>query len=313
MRIAFWDNYLCERGTTVALYDYAYYNQELLNNESLIFYNSSISANEQKVIEKFKKNFQVFGSPSFTDSEDVMIKNNIDLIYIIKGGENDGQISRNIKTCVHCVFSAHSPHGDIYSTIAPWVYGNDGKYPVVPHMINLPDHNKNLRERLNIPEKANVFGGYGGKDNFNIDYVKKIVIDLATTNPDIYFLFANFSKFCEDLPNLIHLPMMLNLDEKVSFINTCDAMLWARSDGEVMSMSQGEFSVRNKPIICTNIGYPGHGFLLGDKAIWYSCENDLKDILLNFNKEEVKNKDWNAYKQYTPTKVMEIFKKVYID
>jgi hypothetical protein len=106
---------------------------------------------------------------------------------------------------------------------------------------------------------------------------------------------------------------MLNLDEKVSFINTCDAMLWARSDGEVMSMSQGEFSVRNKPIICTNIGYPGHGFLLGDKAIWYSCENDLKDILLNFNKEEVKNKDWNAYKQYTPTKVMEIFKKVYID
>jgi hypothetical protein len=39
----------------------------------------------------------------------------------------------------------------------------------------------------------------------------------------------------------------------------------------------------------------------------------LKDILLNFNKEEVKNKDWNAYKQYTPTKVMEIFKKVYID
>ena len=38
MNIAFWDNGLCERGTTTALFDYAFYNQKILNNKSYIFY-----------------------------------------------------------------------------------------------------------------------------------------------------------------------------------------------------------------------------------------------------------------------------------
>ena len=45
MNIAFWDNCLCERGTTVALYDYAYYNEILLNNKSFIFYDKSRKEN----------------------------------------------------------------------------------------------------------------------------------------------------------------------------------------------------------------------------------------------------------------------------
>jgi hypothetical protein len=313
MKIAFWDNYLCERGTTVALYDYAYYNQKLLNNESVIFYNSNISANEPSVIDKFKNNFKVFGAPGFGEAEKLMLQEKIDVIYIIKSGENEGQYSRRIKSCVHCVFNACDPHGDVYSAIAPWVNGNNGKYPVVPHMVNLPEHNNDLRQSLSIPEDCVVFGGYGGKGNFNIEYVNKVVIEIAKLNPKIYFLFANFSKFCEDIPNIIHAPMIVDLNEKVSFVNTCDAMLWARKDGEVMSMSQGEFSSKNKPIICTNVGYPGHKYLLGEKAIWYSGEEDLKSILLSFNKEEMKLKDWNAYKDYTPEKVMQIFKKTYLD
>ena len=38
MNIAFWDNCLCERGTTVCMFDYAYYNQTILNNKTFIFY-----------------------------------------------------------------------------------------------------------------------------------------------------------------------------------------------------------------------------------------------------------------------------------
>ena len=103
------------------------------------------------------------------------------------------------------------------------------------------------------------------------------------------------------------------MDEKTEFINTCDAMMWGRSDGEVFSLSQGEFCFKNKPIICTTTThYNGHRYLLKDKAIWYN-EANLKEILINFNREEMSKLDWNAYKDYTPENVMNIFKKVYID
>jgi hypothetical protein len=89
-------------------------------------------------------------------------------------------------------------------------------------------------------------------------------------------------------------------------------MLWARSDGEVMSLAMGEFSTMNKPIICMNIGYPGHIHLLKEKAIWYHDLESLSKILLNFNPETERKKDWNAYKEYTPENVMRIFQNVYL-
>ena len=312
VKIAFWDNCLCERGTTISLYDYAYYNKTLLGNESIIMYNTRRIENNNMVIEKFKQHFTVIGVDNFEKVDPILLNEKCDVFYIIKGGEYEGQISRVIKTVVHCVFNCRQPHGDVYSAIAPWVNDNNGQYPVVPHMINLPKHNDNMRMELNIPEKAVVFGGYGGANNFSIDFARSVVYKIAMNNPNIYFLFANFHKFCQELPNIIHLPTCVDLYEKVKFINTTDAMLWARDEGEVMSLAMGEFSTFNKPIICMNIGYPGHVHLLGDKAIWYKDDDSLTNILLNFNPDVERTKNWNAYENYTPEKVMEIFKKVYL-
>jgi len=315
MKIAFWDNQLCERGTTVSLYDYAYYNEKILGNKSYIFYDKNNSENKKKIIEeKFKKSFIVHETDNFKEVDSYLLKYQITHIYIIKSGEIDSRISKVAKNCIHCVFNCFQPHGDIYSSISPWVNGNNGgRFPVVPHMINLPEHDRNMRSKLHIPNDAIVFGGYGGRDNFSINFVKYVVYYIAKDNPNIYFLFANFKTFCPKLPNIIHLPMITDVNEKVEFINTCDANLWARIDGEVMSLSMGEFSIKNKPIICKNIGYPGHVHLLGDKAIWYNNYNDLKKILLNFNPEIESKKDWNAYKDYTPENVMIIFKETFLD
>jgi len=232
MNIAFWDNYLCERGTTVSLFDYAYYNQTLLNNKSFIFYDKNNKGNNSQVIEKFKKYFSVYETDNFKDVDNYLEKYSITHIYIIKYGNIDDRISKIAKNCIHCVFTCLQPHGDVYSSIHSLVKGNNGKYPVVPHMINLPTHNYNMRDDLNIPNNAIVFGGYGGKDSFSINFVHNVVYEVAKKNPNIYFLFANFKKFCPDLPNIIHLNMIVDLNEKVKFINTTDAMLWARCEGE---------------------------------------------------------------------------------
>ena len=312
VKIAFWDNYLGERGTTVALYDYAYNNQKILGNESIIFYNYSLKENKSSVINKFKNNFKVYPVCHFDEIEQILIDTKCDILYIIKYGKNDNKISNVIKTVVHCVFESKEPHGNIYASIASWVNGNNGNYPVVPHMIDLPTHNLTMRKELNIPENAVVFGRHGAYDLFNIEYVQKIISDVAKNNTNIYFIFVNTKKFSIDLPNIIHLPTIVDLSEKVKFINTCDAMIWGGSLGEVFSLSQGEFCMKNKPVICTEIGFLGHKQLLGEKAIWYNQDN-LKNILTEFNRDEICKKDWNAYKEYTPENVMKIFKKVFID
>ncbi len=312
MNIAFWDNYLCERGTTVSLFDYAYHNQTILKNNSFIFYDKNIKANNNNIINKFKKHFTVHGTENFKEVDEYLKLYNITHIYIIKYGHKDDRISNIAKNCIHCVFECRQPHGDIYSSISPWIKGYNVNYPLVPHMINLPTNNNNMREELNIPQNAVVFGGYGGKDSFSINFVQNVVYNVAKNNSNIYFLFANFNKFCPELPNIIHLPIIIDLDEKVKFINTTDAMLWARQDGETFGISIGEFSSKNKPVIAMKIGDLAHFYLLRDKGIWYNNYEDLNNILLNFNPKIERTKDWNAYKNFTPEKIMETFKDVYL-
>jgi energy-converting hydrogenase A subunit M len=323
-KVAFWScGHLGERGTDVAMYDYAHYNEKILGNESFIFYARDRFSNNDGAIKKFYDRFQdnVYCIDSFSDMDDILLEHDIPFLYNLKHGQLNDELSKVAKNCVHCVFQSHEPHGEVYASIAPWVHGNEnGYHPVVPHMVSLPPipANINLRTELNIPQTATVFGGYGGRDRFDIEFVHDAVIQVAKQNPNIFFLFANFEKFYhheenEPLPNIIHLPCIIDLDKKVEFINTCDAMLWARSDGEVFSMAMGEFSTLNKPIICKNIGYAGHVHLLKDRAIWYEEKDDLIDILENFDKDEMAKKDWNAYREYTPEKVMKIFDEVFLD
>jgi beta-1,4-mannosyl-glycoprotein beta-1,4-N-acetylglucosaminyltransferase len=316
MNIGFWSNQLCERGTEVSMYDYACFNETILGNKSYIFYEINNPNNKSEIISKFRLKFKVFPVKKFDEIDGILVKNSITHLYNIKSGQNDGKISKVSKNCIHCVFDCHQPHGEIYSSIAPWVNGNNCKFPVVPHMINLPKHNENMREKLNIHKNATVFGGYGGRDSFNISFVHKVIFIIAKNNPNIYFLFANFNKFCNTLPNIIHLDMITDVFEKVSLINTCDAMLWARREGETFGLSIAEFSTCNKPVIAMKIGHnPGdyaHVKLLGEKAIWYKDQNDLYKILLTFDPIVESKKDWNAYKEYTPEKVMKIFKEVYL-
>ena len=315
VKIAFHDNQLCERGTTVSLYDYAYYNKHYLGNESIIMYDVNDHRNIDSVIEKFKKEFTLRPYNNWQQEADKILKEEkCDILYMIKAGEWDGKMADKTicKSVIHCVFNTQNNHGDVYATIAPWVHGNNGKYPFVPHMINLPEHQMDMRKELHIPDNATVFGRYGGYEQFNIPYVSKLVFEIAKNNPHIYFVFCNTKKFCDTLSNIIHIEKIIELEQKVEFINTCDAMLWARPDGEVYSLSMGEFSIKNKPIICTNIGYPGHVHKLGKQALWYNNENDLRNILLNFNRTETKKLDWNAYKDDTMEKVMDKFNEVFI-
>jgi len=170
--IAFWSNQLGERGTEIAMYDYAYYNQTLLNNKSFIFYEINNGNNNLDVINKFTKQFKVTGVNDFSDVDEYLKKYNIDIIYIIKSGHNDGRLSKVAKNIIQCVFTCNEPHEDVYCTVSDWVKNNKrynadiNNILTLPHIVSLPEHKEDMREKLNIPNKAIVFGRHGGCNTF---------------------------------------------------------------------------------------------------------------------------------------------------
>jgi|APSaa5957512622_1039677.scaffolds.fasta_scaffold09286_1 hypothetical protein len=312
MNILFHSNQLSERGTEIALFDYAHFNETMLNNKSFIICKnlSEESLTYEDSVTKFKNRFtNVFTYTTHGQLEDIIKNLNIDFLYTIKAGINDGVYSNKVKTGIHVVFQYYQPHGDVYAYISKWLSDkmSNGKNPYVPHMINLPNHQNNLREELNIPKTARVFGRYGGKDTFNIPYVLETIKRLETE--DVYFIFMNTNKFTSQ-KNVIFLNPTTDMSEKVKFINTCDCMLHARSQGESFGIAVGEFSIKNKPILTSTQGRDrAHYEILGDKGLYYSNAQQLEKLLTSDIDFSL---NWNSYSNYNPTNIMNTFKKVFL-
>ena len=315
VKIAFHDNQLCERGTTISLYDYAYYNKHLLGNETIILYNPNHSTKSvDEVVEKFKKEFQVFPYTNWNkQANEILKRENCDILYMQKAGDWDGKMANPdvCKTVIHCVFNTSYKHGDVYARISDCFGSN---YPVVNYMVNLPIVNEDMREKLNIPSDAIVLGRHGGMDQFNILYVQQAIDEITDKNENIYFIFVNTQKFCK-IKNIIHLNKIIDLNEKVKFINTCDGMIHARQMGETFGAAVSEFSIKNKPVI-TCKGYDNaHLDILNEKCFIYYDKASVLDIFENFinNINSIKVKEWNAYKNYTPENIMKKFNEVFIE
>ena len=72
MKIAFHDNSISLRGTTVALYDYAYYTRKLLGNESIILYDKNHPSNSEAVYKKFAEEFNIYGYDNKSEIDEIL-------------------------------------------------------------------------------------------------------------------------------------------------------------------------------------------------------------------------------------------------
>jgi uncharacterized protein (DUF2252 family) len=115
MIVGFYSPHLCLRGTTVAMFDYAFYNEKLLHNKSIIFYNSNHHHNNLDSINRFKQNFVTIPISDFNHLDHHLASNKCDAVYMIKGGYNDGRVSKVAKTLVHCIATPgpEHRHGDV--------------------------------------------------------------------------------------------------------------------------------------------------------------------------------------------------------
>ena len=302
--ILFYDPNLNERGTSIAVYDYAHYNETILGNKSII---ATTQNAELTSYDKFNDRFETIVAPNIDEIYNI----ECDYFHVLKYGFNDGVLHPNAKNLVHAVFPSYEPHGDVYAYVSKWLADTHGNgSPFVPHMVDLPDEKQDYKETFGRWAKF-ILGYYGG-NNFELPFARQAVIDAATLRNDLLFLFMNQDAFC-DLPNVVFLKGTTDMNKKVAFINTCDVMIHARERGETFGLAIAEFSTKNKPVITyKNSPERNHIEMLGDKGTYYSDYNELYHFLLNIKRGGFENYDWNCYKDYTPEKVMKQFNDVFL-
>ena len=316
-KIVFHENQLGERGTSVALYDYAYYSRLFFNIEPIITYNSQMN-NIPESIDKFKKEFNVVPYENFDEVNNYIETNNVDYFYAIKYGYNDGILSRSATNLIHSVFSKTEDniHGDRYAVVSEWqsLYSG-GKIKYIPHMLSLSDTEQDLRSELRIPASAVVIGRHGGYDTFNIDFVNTSIMDILDKRSDVWFIFLNTEKKIAH-ERCIYLDKTVDLERKTQFINTCDAMIHARDYGETFGLSVLEFAAKNKAIISYDdehyqshhpLGGRNHFLFLQDQCYKYNNKEQLDNIFSNITRENIFDTRFLTEK-FSPINVMNLFK-----
>jgi hypothetical protein len=330
MNILFLEETFSLQGTTRALIDYAHFNEKILNNNSYLAFGKKIDLYPwtesfyktclDNTYESLKQRFSFCEYKNYSEIESFIVKNKIDAVYNIKSGEPVGFLSKEAKTLIHSVFPQplYNIHGDRFAFVSKWLsdtYSN-GQIPYVHHMINVPkidiEKSRNeIREKLNIPKDAFVYGRIGGFKDFNLPFVYSSIIDALNKRNDLYFVLICTEPFFEH-ERILYLNPILDLKEKYRYISATDAMIHARHHGETFGLAIAEFCALNKPILTWKHGI-GKGYIdiLKNDAIYYEGEKDLLDIFLNFKPD--KNKNYNSYKDFTPEKIMKEFDNVYLN
>jgi hypothetical protein len=310
--IAFHSNQLSIRGTEVALYDYALNSEAVLNHNSFIVYNADSPHNDAEALAKFSARFEVVGYRGPAERDALLGRHKADLMYAIKAGKNDGVWSRAVPTMVHAVFPTNpaQAHGASYAFISEWLsrHCSNGTIPSVPHIVELPDVEGDLRSELQIPAHAKVLGCHGGAQSFDVPSAIEAVHEVLARSPETWFVFLNIGRFVEH-PRVLFLPGNTDMVYKTRFINTCDAMLHARLQGESFGLACGEFSIRNKPVITyARSKHRHHIDVLGDSGLYYTDARSLVDIIEKLDPAELKRRAWDRYSSlYNREVVMGLF------
>jgi hypothetical protein len=334
--ICFHSNQAGERGTEIALFDYAFYARKLYGFRSLIFFPSRIlgMGNERLRLSlyNFQLNFPVIiynANNSLIGGPDLARKSwdsGCNVLYVIKSGVRQSEpefpmsFNLNIPTAIHAVFQ-WEPHGSAYAAIST-KFGLKLNPVVVPHIVNIPSinefDNQSIREKYHIPSTALVLCRHGGYDTFDIRFVRESVNELIALYPQLFFIFMNTNPALMKMSlgtGQIHFLNASTDKKKInSFISACDVMLHARNDGETFGLAIAEFSIHNKPVITYNNSKDReHIVILGNKGFYYKDKSDLKLVVESFIFSGIPKADYNAYRNFSPKKVMQKFKQTFID
>ncbi len=294
-------------GTDNIIYQYAKYNEEILNNKSYIICLNKQTLSTEFGIEDKRTTFTTFNSRfkmieiKFIEAiTDLIDRFHFDIFYTLDSGLDsvmmdflefqDKDIWKDCKTLHHCLYdTTESIHADITLAISDSLNTtHNTNAPVLPPIsTKLHETRDSLRASHNIPEGALVFGRYGDRNGFNDPRAHDAIIHLLGPSSNHFYVILMNTECFYYHPNLIYIDIPETPENKQKFINSCDAMIDARVHTNPSMMYLDEYAASNKCVI-TNEKIPQE---LKDRladAGCYPIEYNSKDSLVEICKTFVK-------------------------
>ena len=325
MKILLHDNSLNERGSTGAMLDYANHLKEL-GHEITIGFNKTLDENMPEVVKTVSMNYETIGYSNF-DSVKTLPVSAFDFMYFIKEGKNDGLLHPHIPSGIHSVFQYFEPHGTSYNYVSEWLFqtimrkrssliaknfvsGNfrnlSPKPNWVPHMVDLPKSDRNVREELKIPLEASLGLRIGGKNSFDLKIAQDAISEVLSRDSNFWFVFVNTQKFIEH-KQVIYLPAIFHKQEKVNLLESADFFIHGRSNGESFGLSILEAMALRKAIFAWSGGLDrNHLEFLPNEALYGSTEGLVSKILNHRNFSSIEDYS-DIVDKFRPNKVMQLF------
>jgi len=312
LRVSFDGGRLNERGVAVALYDYARYARELLGVEPVILHDVATPPDPAHV-RHFAQAFPAFGYANEDEWQRLVERERIDTAYQLKTNRLT-KVSKSSRTAVHEVFRFFKPHGDAYGYVSGWLADEmtGGRYPYVPHIVDLPPPRGDLRAELGLPKDAFVVGRHGGAETFDAPFAPRAVEAALQRRRDLWFVFLNTRRFC-DHERVVHLPATAERQLIADFIAACDIGVNARRVGESFGLAIAEFLSRDKPVLVWAGGRDrNHLALVDDPAFVYEGAADLTRLLTQLSPSRDEGGFAAKVAEFAPRRVMETFERVFL-
>jgi hypothetical protein len=321
MILGFHSKQLSERGTEVALFDYAVAARDLLGHEVRVY----VPRHARMIVPRVKCRFEEQLDVVLYDRPEEI---RCDALYSIKKG-SPGRITATTPELNHAFDDVSRPHGHRFAAVSRWLAGTARqrvrvgrgralqvpklrRVAVVPHIVALPDIDEDLRHDLRIANEAVVFGWHGGNGNLDVEFVREPIRTALAERDDIWFVFMNAEAFFEHA-RVRYLPVSPDRAEVRRFVNTCDYMLHAHLVGETFGLAVAEFAYVGAPVI-TFLDSPRRGhleLLSGDLRLGYRDQGGLVRYLRTLGRRASPVAS-SVRDNYSPERVMARFRDVFL-